>query len=193
MDLLYGQSDETDMYIYNVGRRITVEYGEIVLSYLGPKNLVSLKELRYLSPEMTAHIDTYYMDGNTICLEEEFYDLKDLFEENGYNVPVLTSQNIHVGKPSDSVRRSLIDRALLVSDHMAVLPSDVVEQPDTVVVVNISRPSNKAHIRLSDYEVLLSNMKGGMERRAKDAVRRNISRIKPAMEERRAGYAKIYG
>ncbi len=192
MDSLYGCGDETELYIYNKGRKITVEYGSIIMSYLGPKNLIALKELRYLSPEMTAHIDTYYSDGGIIFLEEEFYDLKDLFEENGYEVPALAARNLHIGKPSAGTKESIIDRALLVSDYMAVLPSDAVDQPDTVLVVNLSRPSARAHIRLSDYEVLMSNMMTGMEKRAKDAVIRNISIIKPAMEERRKAYAKIH-
>ena len=186
MDVLYSCNDEPDaLYIYNTGRTVTVKYRDMTISYQGPKNLIALKEVRYLSSDMVAHIMTYYKNDDVIDLEEEFYDLKDLFKDNGYELPMLSADKIHVGKPGKSEKDSFIDRAIIVSDYMAILPSDLIDQPDSVLVVNISRPSNKAHIRLSDYAVLLSNMKDGMAKRASEAVERNISLIRPAIEERR--------
>ena len=187
MENLFLCNDKADkLYIYNEGRCVFVDHREVHIAYEGPKNLISFKEVIALSVNKVLTVDTYYReDDGSIYVEEEYIDLKDLFDEYNYDISGVAINDIKLGKPNSGDKTELIDKALLVSDNMAILPSNSIEQPETVVVINLSRPGNKAQIRLEGYGVLLSNMKEKMQQRAVEAVKRNITIIRPALEERR--------
>lgn len=89
-----------DIYLYNVGRDVHIENGEIKLQYLGPKNLVSFKCVKKVSGGCI-YVDTYFAETDgTIYLEEDYIDLEELLEEFHYDISLLENIRIKIGSQS---------------------------------------------------------------------------------------------
>ena len=168
MERLYMSDEDRKLYIYNEGRRIIIEYDGECYSYLGPKNLIGFKEVRKISDLKILHVDTWFRDeDDTIYLEEDFIDLLEVFSDYGLDAPEVALQDIVIGTPADKPKETLAAASILVSDYMAILPSESSTENDNVLVVNITRPTNRMLLRLKDYAVLSSNMKPDMEKKHK--------------------------
>lgn len=192
MENLYEQSEkETQIYIYNQRRDVHVvcrmESKVNRVQYLGPKNLVSFHRINKVKNDVV-YVDTYFMnEDGVIYTEEDYIDLRDLFDEYGMEEILGEAYHIQLGKMKLSDKDRLLNEAILVSDNMAIMYHDDNAVPDICVeIVNLSRKNNKMLLRLKDFQVLSTNMSEGMKKRAIEAAKRNIVLIQNEVAERRA-------
>lgn len=189
MESLYlGRLPETVIYLYNDGRTVYVKLREFCFQYTGPKNLVSFKRVNRFESGCVYVDTTFRKDNGQIYIEEDYIDIGDLCEEYGVPLSVLENVTIRIGKPGESKRNRLVDNAILVSDYMAIQESDVVSDSVLLEISNVVRMNSKMQLRLKDYAVLSTNMSKGMQKRAIEAVRRNVGLIEAELRKR-AGHA----
>lgn len=174
MEKLYTINDDDieNIYINNKRRNIIVETKNIRYQYLGPKNLISFRQINKVEGHVV-YVDAVFKDDECgFVAEEEYIDLVDVLGKDGnilnYNYAV------HIGNAKKIKKENLIDEALMVSDNLSIkmyfMPYNI--EP-MVEVRNLSRVESKAIIRLSDFSIIETNMSVAMQHRAVDAVMRN--------------------
>lgn len=101
----------------------------------------------------------------------------DVFRD--YDLIRILPQNVEVknGKPGTSIREQLCDQAIVVSDSMVMKYSENSAQDRIVLIVNINRTSQHMMLRLSDWQIVYTNMSERMQKRAFKAVKDNLSTI----------------
>lgn len=178
METLYENSLQTchNIYLYNEGRNIILEFEDKRIQFLGPKNLLSFHKINKIV-EHVIYVDCYFEDEDkTIYTEEDYIDLMDALSDASHILDSL--YYVKLGTPNTSAKQRLIDEAILISDSIAILTYDNPDIPDDCVeAVCLARPNSKAVIRLKDYAIILSSMSKAMQNRAIEAVKRNIEEI----------------
>ena len=176
------------IYLYNKGRDVFLVLNNHKYMYMGPKNLVGFRNVNAVKSN-TVYVDTFFKDKEKkIYVEEDYIDLADVFEDD--KELLNNVYTVQLGQPNESKSKHLLDNALLVSDNMCILESDLQVDDLTIEVTNIKRNKSKAIVRLMDYAILYSNMSKKMQERAIDAVKRNEEQIKEEIEERK--HAKVH-
>lgn len=179
--LLENHSPET-IIIYNDKRNIHITCGSVHIQYLGPKNLISFKQINRLVGK-TVYIDTYFRHENgSIFAEEDYIDLQEIFDEYKHTVHIDENTVIKLGsgKAYDKIR--LIDESLMVSDSMAIKLADSSTSDVILQIVSLNRMHNSLTLRLKDYAVLSTNMSRNMQKRAIESVERNHDLILSEIE-----------
>ena len=185
MELLYEGNDAivNRFHLYNEGRNIILETPSGRVQYLGPKNLLCFHRINKIFDNVV-YVDCCFEDEKgTIYHEEDYIDLTDVLSE--YDTTILTRQySLELGRGSTSKKEQLIDRALMVSDNIALLYYMDVNIPDYCIqAVSLARPQTNAIIRVKDLQVISSNMSETLLKRAVEAVKRNIEEIQDEIEE----------
>ena len=183
-DLYLGTGREKIFYLYNKGRDVYLAWNDLVIQYMGPKNLVSFRYINRFEDGCLSVECWFEEDDGSIYSEEDYIDLEDLLEENGYEKALLDYATVKIGLPNRSLREELIDEALLVSDYMAILHNPNSTEEIELLIINIARPGSKMILRLRDYAILSTNMGKAMQKRAIDSVKRNQTLIRTEVEER---------
>lgn len=178
MESLLEDNNNTTVSIYNEDRYIHIICGTNHIQYMGPKNLVSFKKINRFVGN-TVYIDTYFInEDKSIYVEEDYIDLKDIFNEYGVDVALDRNTKVRLGqgKANDKVR--LIDEALMVSDSMAIKLADVSSEDIVLNIVNVNRMNYSLTLRLKDFAILSTNMSKSMQKRAVESVKRNQDLIR---------------
>lgn len=183
MEQLYlSRESGNTIYLYNKGRDVFLVLNSHKYMYRGPKNLVGFRNINAIKAN-TIYVDTFFMNKEKkIYVEEDYIDLVDVFDED--KDLLSTDYVVEIGHPNDSKSQRLIDRALMISDNMCILESDLKAGDFTIEITNMKRNKAKAIVRLSDYAVLYSNMSANMQKRALEAARRNKDQIIEEIEDR---------
>jgi len=77
-------------YIYNVGRNVHVEIGDIHMEYVGPYSLVRFIKINKFDSGVI-HVDTEFKIENQSWTDEDYIDLGYLFIENDYDAETMIS------------------------------------------------------------------------------------------------------
>lgn len=72
------------LYIYNNGRNVSVEIGDIHVEYVGPYSLVKFVKVNKCDSGVI-YVDTEFHVKNETWIEEDYIDLESLFDGAGYN------------------------------------------------------------------------------------------------------------
>lgn len=184
-DLYYGKKQSSPLYLYNEGRYIHIEYEDLHFKFMGPKNLISFKNVNDIV-DGCAHVNAYYCDKKVVYLEEEYIDIRSEFAEYGERLP--ENINLRLCKPGTSSDR-YEDEALMICENMAVLKHDSSAGDIEVDIINMSRQSSRMTMRLRDYAILASSMSDTMQKRALSMVKRNTALIKDLSKEGGSTYA----
>lgn len=178
METLFTINDEHSetIYIHNIGRSIVVETRNCRHQYLGPKNLISFRQINKIEGHVV-YIEAIFKDSEYgFMAEEEYIDLQDVLEEDATILNLKYS--VQIGKASKIRREDLIDEALMVSDNLSIKLHFIPNSMEPMVEVrSMSRMESRAVIRLLDYAIVETNMSVSMQQRAIDAVKRNIDLI----------------
>ena len=181
--LFLGKDDDRVYYLHNEGREVIINAGRHRFSYQGPKNLAGFRNISSVSANVL-YVDTWFYDESMqIYIEEDYIDLNDIM--SGYEELLNVSYEVVIGQPGESRRQFLCENALLVSDNIAVIQSANGTSETVIEAVSLKRNRERMQIRLKDYTVLYSNMSRTMEKKAKEAVERNITLITAEIEERK--------
>lgn len=178
MESLYlSQMPRSILYLYNSGRNVYIEYSEHTIQYSGPKNLIAFKRINRIT-EQTLYVECYFVGENSeIFTEEDYIDLKSLFDEYGYLFEIDENTDIRIGHPSSGQILNIIDNSIVVSDNIAISISDNSTTDIVLDIVSINRPTQRMTLRLKDYLILSTNMSASMSRRAIASVKRNLPLI----------------
>jgi len=178
MERIYtANNPSSDVFLYNEGPKIIVEFQKYKMEYLGPKNLIAFKKVNRLQDRMVC-VDTYFFDENKkIYIEEEYVDLVDIFSDYGLEMELPENINIRLCKPGANQKERLLDEAIIVSDSMIVTYNENSAGDLTVLIVDINRTNLRMSYRISDDTVLFTNMSETMQKRAINAVKRNRAYI----------------
>lgn len=184
MEMLYEGNDmgEETIYVGNEGRNVILQFNHQRIQYLGPKNLFGFQRVNRVE-ENVVYVSCYFEDEKgCIYTEEDYIDLAEVLCD--YKEVLLSEYHVVIGKPSDSMREKLIQKSLLVSDNIAILYYIDEKIPDRCVrAVSLARPASSAIIRLKDCAIVSSNMSNTLQKRALDAVKRNIEDVQEEIEE----------
>lgn len=174
MEKLYSIGDDSisQIYIHNKGRDIIVETNQFRHQYLGPKNLVSFRQINQVENDVI-YVDAVFRDDKKgFIAEEDYIDLKDVLQ-NDANI-LNYKYSVQIGNARKWKKKELIDESLMVSDNSSIkmyfMPGNI--EP-MVEVRSMSRTNNRAIVRLRDNAIIETNMSVSMQNRAQDAVRRN--------------------
>lgn len=187
-ELYYGKPDTKTVYLYNTGRNIHIEYEDLHFQFLGPKNLISFKNVNRIV-NGCAHINTYFSDKKIIYIEEEYVDLKGEFIEYGCEERFPANIDLKLQKPGTSDTDRYKDEALLICDNMAILDHQTSTEDIEIEVINMTRQSARMVMRLSDYTILSSSMSNTMQNRVLSIVKRNDELITTLSQEGGSTYA----
>lgn len=184
MESLYlSSSTEQFLSVYNKGRNVYIDYLDNHLMYCGPKNLVAFKRINKIAGN-TICVECYFMsEDSTIYSEEDYIDLKDIFNEYDIDFDMNDLITVRIKSLHPSSKISMIDNTLLVSDNMAISLADSSTGDIILEISNINKRSSKMQLRLKDYTVLITNMSTSQQKKAIDAVKRNLELIKLEIEE----------
>lgn len=174
MEMLYtiNEDDTEKIYIHNVRRNIIVETKHTRHQYLGPKNLISFRQINKVDGHVV-YVDAIFKDNeHGFVAEEDYIDLMDVLGEDS-NI-LNYKYSVHIGGAKELKKENLIDEALMVSDNLSIKMYFMPDNMEPMVEVrSLSRVRNRAIIRLSDLAIIETNMSNTMQSRAIDAVKRN--------------------
>ena len=181
-ELLIERATTNRFYLSNDGCMVTIQAVNKTFTYRGPKNLNGFRNIVAVRNHVI-YADVYFTDDNNrIYVEEDYIDLKDVFEGNE---ELLSSPyEVTIGRMGESKTKYLTENSLLVSDGMAIMLGDNGTNDTVVEIYNLKRNQEKTLLRLKDYAVLSSNMKSQMQTRAIEAAKRNIVLILQESRER---------
>lgn len=184
MEMLYegiGTGAET-IFVWNEGRNVILQFSHQRIQYLGPKNLLAFHRVNRIE-EHVIYVSCYFEDENgCIYKEEDYIDLTDVLCDD--QEVLLGEYQVVIGKPSGSSREKLIQKSLLVSDNIAILYYADEKIPDLCVqAISLARPASSAVIRLKDCAIVSSNMGEALQKRALEAVKRNIEDVQEEIAE----------
>lgn len=178
MEMLYTANDNNieTIYIHNIGRYIVVESIHFRHQYLGPKNLISFRQINKVANNVV-YVDAVFRDVERgFIAEEEYIDLQDVLGED--NTHLECEYSVMLGKAKKLTKEELINESLMVSDNLSIrlyfMPDNI--EP-MVEIRSMSSINRKAIIRLKDYAIIETNMSISMQKRAIDAVIRNSELI----------------
>ena len=191
-ELYLDKNISMSLYLYNEGRDVIIKYNDNLIKYQGPKNLVSFKRINAVQNGVI-YVDTYYKDGDSINLEEEYIDLNELWLEyvHDTNTPDWSLINYHVGKPGLSKRERLKNESLIVSDNLAFTYHSSTTEDVEIEIINMTRNNDRMLMRLKDYAILSTNMKINMQKRAIETAKRNADIIQFELK-RIKSHAKVH-
>lgn len=72
------------LYVYNIGRQIHIQLNNIHVHYLGSKALSRFIKINSYADGCIS-IDTEFKIGNKHVTEEDYIDLRDIFNDYNYN------------------------------------------------------------------------------------------------------------
>ncbi len=186
--LYYGRSERKTVWLYNEGRDIHIEYEDLHFRFMGPKNLIALKNVNRIA-DGCAHINVYYSDDNVIYTEEEYFDIKAEFEEYGCGDRFPEQMELRLGKPGEPEHDRYRDEALMISDNIAFLRHESSTDDAEIEIVNMARRNARMILRLKDYAILSSSMSETMQRRTMAIVRRNVDLLSELVTDEGSSYA----
>lgn len=184
METIYksNQPSET-IYLYNEGTNVFLRYGNHVMQYLGPKNLVGFHKINRVQGGMI-HVDTYYYDtDNTVYSEEEYVPYEEVFEDYDLKQILPANIDVKIGKPDLPFKDRLVNDSLLVSDSMCVTYQVGSAGDIQIKIVNLNRPNQRMILRLKDMVILQTNMSQSIQERAINAVKRNSEYIRSVVDK----------
>ncbi len=187
-ELYYGKPDTKTIYLYNIGRNIHIEFEDLHFQFLGPRNLISFKNVNRII-DGCAHINAYFSDKKMICLEEEYVDLKNEFIEYGYEERFPDNIDLKLQRPGTSDSDRYKDEALLICDNMAILDHQTSTEDLEIEIINMTRQNARTVMRLNDYTILSSSMSNTMQQRVLSIVKRNTELISTLSHEGGNTYA----
>ena len=179
------------LYISNLGSEIHLDMDNIHLKYLGPKSLEKFISINEFDGQVIS-VETQFNYGT----EEEYIDVADVLSDYNYNVAeclkqitdvkiaenkdVISMNNIGkdaTNKTSSSKRMELIDKYLMVSDNIALVPHVGSANDFQIEAVSMADTNKRCLVRFKDTLVLRSNMTKSLQDRSIRAIRRNAELI----------------
>ena len=189
MDELYnGKPVSKPVYLYNEGRNIHIVYEDLHFQFLGPKNLISFKNINRIV-DGCAHVNSYYSDKKIIYIEEEYIDLKGEFIEYGCEDRFPSNIDLRLRRPEAPDSDRYKDEALMICDNMVILNHESSTDHIEIEIINMARQSSRMIMRLNDYAILATSMSNTMQNRVMSIVRRNQELISALSAERGGTYA----
>lgn len=185
------------LYISNLGSEIHLDMDNIHLKYLGPKSLEKFICINEFDGQVI-YVETQFTYG----AEEEYIDVADALSDYNYNVAECLNQitNVKIAKKGDismdnkgkasikktsnSKRVELIDKSLMVSDNIALVPHVGSAHDFQIEAVSMADTNKRCLIRFKDTMVLRSNMTKSLQDRSIRAIRRNAELIVEIAKER---------
>jgi len=180
-ELYMGDVSKDVVFISNEGRNVIIKYKENVIRYLGPKNLVEFSRINKVTGGVV-YVDTLFKQKNKYETEEDYIDLIDIFDEYKIDFNRKHFPDVMLEEPKISKER-IIDKALMVSDYMAICPFKNSSEKIELNVFNLNRIHLQMKLRLSDYAILSTNMSKNMQNRAVETVMRNESLLYEMLKE----------
>lgn len=89
------------LYVYNIGRQIHIQIDKIHVQYLGSKALSRFIKINSYADGCIS-IDTEFKIGNKHVIEEDYIDLRDIFNDYNYNTDSIINSisKIDIGVPA---------------------------------------------------------------------------------------------
>lgn len=174
------------LLIYNKGRDIHIEMNNMHIQYTGSKALEKFIRVNRFNNGVI-YLQTKFKYGE----EEDYIDLNDILTEFNYDSDkiiesigdIKIQEDIVMTNQKENIKQNLIDRAILVSDNLALIPHRGSANDLQIEVVSMSKTSAKALIRFNDMRILQSNMSEQMKKRAVDTIVRNREIIVDELKE----------
>lgn len=174
-------------YIYNVGRQIHIQMENIHVQYIGSKSLSRFIEVNDYSDGCIS-VEAEFNIDDQLVQEEDYIDLRDVLSDYNYNSEKIIKSitKIEIGKPqSEKIsKKELIEKALMVSDNMALVYSNNITNDVRILAVSMKDTNARAIISILNFDIISSNMSEAMLIRAKNAVKRNHEQLIDEIKER---------
>ena len=174
MEALYTINDNNieAIFIHNNGRYIIVETTKGRHQYLGPKNLICFNQINKVQGDVV-YVEAVFKDEESgFVIEEEYIDLRDVMDiDRGI---LDTKYDVQLGHMKKLAKADLVDEAFMVSDNMAILWRFVPGIKFPMIEVRcLSKPEMRIVLKMSNGEIIETNMSERMQKRAIEAVVRN--------------------
>lgn len=186
------------LYISNLGSEIHLDMNNLHLKYLGPKSLEKFIRINEFDGQVIS-VETQFNYG----VEEDYIDVADVLADYNYDISVYLNQitdvkiaekgdikgmnnrgKSYINKTSGSKRMALIDRALMVSDNIALIGHIGSANDFQIEAVSMADTNKRCLIRFKDIAVLRSNMTKSLQDRSIRAIKRNYDLIIEVAKEK---------